>query len=269
MADKFLPKGISWFRLPEYLQELRDLIENNPGGSTDYSKVSETDVGGIATGDTVGPTLSDAMDQLLSLPATNVAVGYSINPSTFEKGLTTTSFVGTYTITLNTDTVLGIKLFQDTTEFDQAPNVGNGNETFANVSASSGPDLTTRIEVTAVSGIKTITRTMNFYAPTYSGSMDFADSANPVLIQALDKLIRPKGNLGIQFSPVLQRYVYAYPASYGDLSEIRDASNFNVTASFVKTVINFTLADATTEAMNVYVSDADTTQTNFTNTFIF
>ncbi len=55
----------------------------------------------------------------------------------------------------------------------------------------------------------------------------------------------------------------------GNLSSIRDASNFEVIGAFILTQVNFTLADGSLELYNIYQSDADTTQISFANTFIF
>lgn len=110
---------------------------------------------------------------------------------------------------------------------------------------------------------------IEFASPTYYGVLDITD-VNETNIKTLNKRIRRRANdNNLSFSPTLQRYVYAYPESYGDLNQIIDPNGFNVTASFNKSVIGFTLVDSTTENYNIYVSDIDTTQTNFLIDFQF
>ena len=47
--------------------------------SNAYSKVAEVDVGGVRTGDTVDPTLSEALNKILSAPFQDLSYSYSIN----------------------------------------------------------------------------------------------------------------------------------------------------------------------------------------------
>ncbi len=117
--------------------------------------------------------------------------------------------------------------------------------------------------------VKTSSTNIEFASPTYYGVLNIAD-VNEANIKGLTKRVRKKSNDdNLSFNPILKRYVYAYPSSYGDLSNIIDPNGFNVTASFNKSVINFTLADGSIENYNVYVSNSDTTQTNFLIDFQF
>ncbi len=110
---------------------------------------------------------------------------------------------------------------------------------------------------------------VEFAPPTYYGVLTLAN-VNETNIKTLTKVIRKKSNhSNLSFSPTLQRYVYAYPTIYGDLASIIDQNNFDVTSSFTKSVISFTLADLSTENYNVYVSNNNTTQTNFKLNFNF
>jgi len=239
-------------------------------GDLNYTFISQVDVGGVETGQTVGPTIKDALDILFSAPDVALTLTYNISPTFAEKG-TTSLLSGNWNINLNTDTITAIQTNQGGNITSQNPSTLNGTQVYSPVTFASGADKTTSITVvSSLGGSTTISRTINFYAPSYVGVMDIADtnsSAN--IIASTTKLIKSKSNLAHSFSPVNERYVYAYPASYGDLSMIRDENNFDVTSSFVKTVMNFLLLDGSTESMNVYVSDSNTTQTNFNNTFIF
>ncbi len=118
-------------------------------------------------------------------------------------------------------------------------------------------------------GTKNNTTNVEFAAPTYYGVLDILD-VDETNIKTLTKRIRKKSDdNNLSFTPTLERYVYAYPTSYGNLSQIIDPNGFNVTASFIKTVVLFTLSDASTENYNVYTSNADTTQVGFEIDFKF
>jgi len=52
--------------------------------------------------------------------------------------------------------------------------------------------------------------------------------------------------------------VFAYPASYGNLTKIYDANNFDVTGTFTKSTVNVSCADGTSVPYNVYVNSAST-----------
>jgi hypothetical protein len=58
-----------------------------------------------------------------------------------------------------------------------------------------------------------------------------------------------------------QKCIYAYPASYGNLSAIYDANNFLVTNSFNKYTISITNSYGKTTDYIVYILDGSTTAT--------
>ncbi len=103
-----------------------------------------------------------------------------------------------------------------------------------------------------------VTDTLNYYY----GSLALAD-INSSNITNLSYIPSDRqSNLNLNFNPILQRYVYAYPQSYGTLNMIRDQNGFDVTSSFLITTIAIIGVQ-----YFVYYSDANTTQTNFKNSF--
>ena len=236
-----------------------------------YSKIAEVDVGGVRTGDTVEPDIKSALDKILSAPFEDLTFSYSINYSLVEKGL----FVSprsTWNINENDDTVTDVSILRNNIEESNEGDTLSGtyDHTDPIGYANSSGERTYKIEITCQdAGLKTSSRTVSFVAPTYAGVLDIND-VDETNIKSLTKYVRSKSNHNnVSFSPTLQRYVYAYPKSFGLLSSIKDPNNFEVIGSFDQSEITFTLADATTEDMYIYVSNADTTQVNFEQNFIF
>ena len=63
-----------------------------------------------------------------------------------------------------------------------------------------------------------------------------------------------------------ERFIFAYPKSYGALSAIYDQNNFNVTDTFTQYTVSVTCLDGNNIDYYVYMSDR-TTVTNFNNKF--
>lgn len=130
-----------------------------------------------------------------------------------------------------------------------------------------GETITYNLEVVTTSKVHISSVVATFTAPTFYGSE--ALSANETTIKSLNKGLYLKSDRVINFNPTNQRYYYAYPASFGDLTKILDPNGFIITSEFTKRTETFTLADTTTLSYFVYEFKNDTTQTNFEITFKF
>ena len=246
---------------------------NNGIGDVDlsYSKISEVNVGGIRVGDVVEPDYKSALDKIFSAPFNDLAFSYSVNYGLVEKGLFV-SPTSSWNISSNDDTVTNVSILRNNIEESNRGTVLSGSymhlDSIGHTNSSS--ERTYKINILATDAIlKSSSKIVSFVAPTYSGILDVGD-VNEGSIKGLAKYIRSKStHSNVSFSPVLQRYVYSYPKSFGLLSSIKDPSNFESLGSFDVSESTFTLADATTEAMYIYTSNADTTQTNFDLDFIF
>lgn len=239
--------------------------------SNAYSKVAEVDVGGVRTGDTVDPTLSEALNKILSAPFQDLTYSYSINYSLVEKGLSVTP-TSTWNIVPNDDTVTDVSILRNNIEESNQGTTLSGSYLHLDSIdfSNSTSERTYKIDITSTdAGLNSTSRTVSFVAPTYAGVLDIAN-VDETNIKTLTKYVRSRATQNnISFSPTLQRYIYAYPKSFGLLSSIKDPSNFEVIDTFNVSEITFTLADGTSEIMYIYVSNADTTQTNFLQDFIF
>jgi len=259
-------------KIGDGIKDWNSLPYKSSGGSDGaYSKVAEVNVGGVRVGDTVEPTLSDALDKILSAPFQNLSYSYSINYSLVEKGLFVTP-TSTWNITPNDDTVTDVSILRNSIEESNQGTILSGSYihldsiSFSN----STSERTYKIDITSTdAGLNSTSRSVTFVAPTYAGVLDIAN-VDETNIKSLTKYVRSRATQNnISFSPVLQRYIYAYPKSFGLLSSIKDPSNFEAINTFNVSEITFTLADGTSEIMYIYVSNADTTQTNFLQDFIF
>lgn len=270
-GNLYIFKGVEWFPV--------GYVNNGTGGIVDISYIrtqpTKTALGGMPSGTIPNfPTIQNLLDTVL-YPFTPPSTSLS-SSSLHEKGTVVNKSMS-YSITPNNATVLNRTItLNGFTQFSPIINSG----TYAspsNLTWSNSPTNTVlyythtfnlRVNYTNYSQTNS-SITVEFASPTYYGSLSLAN-VNETNIKALTKNIRKKANqANVSYSPILQRYIYAYPTNYGDLTSITDPNNFNVTASFNKSVISFTLPDSTIENYNVYVSNADTTQTNFKLSFNF
>lgn len=247
-------------------------------GTTDLTYVRSTPttigIGGLTSGTTPNyTTLQEVFDAML-YPF--IAPGISLSSSSLhEKGLTINKTMN-YSVSLNSATINTRDILFNNV---QATVINNNSGSYSSPESliwSNSPSATLyyphtftfRTTYTNYSQ-QNSSITVEFAAPTYYGSL-LASNVNETNIKTLTKTIRKKASdSNLSFSPTLQRFIYAYPSSYGNLTTIIDQNNFNVFNSFDKTVVSFTLADSTTEFYNVYTSNADTTQTGFKMTFNF
>ena len=82
------------------------------------------------------------------------------------------------------------------------------------------------------------------------------------------KALWTKSTRTISYSPSSERMIFAYPASYGNLTGIKDANGFDIMTLFIKHP-TYIYTNAANEGVpyNFYYSASETTQTNFNITF--
>jgi len=101
----------------------------------------------------------------------------------------------------------------------------------------------------------------------YIGSVG---SLNPSegLIKTLSNRFAEKTDQSFIYTIDAQRFCFAYPAMWGDLTSIKDSSGYEILSGFVKTVLKFT-TDGAKQDYNIMTLFKSTTQANFTVTFKF
>lgn len=268
-GELYIFKGINWYNISG--------LSGTSGLDTSYVRTQPTKaaLGGLPQGSIPNyGTIQELLDDIF-YPFTLPTISLS-SSSLHEKGVIVNKSMN-YSITLNNGIVSTRQiLLNNIVETTLVSNSGTYNSP-SNIqwSTSTTPSVlyypsTFRFRVNFTNTPQQNTDILvEFAAPTYYGVLTNAN-INETNIKTLTKVIRKKANhTNLNFNPTLQRYVYAYPTIYGDLFTITDQNSFNVTSSFTKSVISFTLADLTSENYNVYVSNSDTTQTNFKLNFNF
>lgn len=94
--------------------------------------------------------------------------------------------------------------------------------------------------------------------PFYYGAVPAAGDVTGEMIKGLTKKIEAKGNKKWSFTADYQRCVFAYPASHGNIRQIFDTNNFDVTLTFKKSTVQVTGLDGTAQNYNVYMNEAAT-----------
>lgn len=112
---------------------------------------------------------------------------------------------------------------------------------------------------------------ITWYAPSYYG---VGVSGLPVSsLQALSKRVVAKSTLDASFTTSNQKIYFAYPASWGALTIIKDPNLFDITSDFTRTTKSFinNPPNYNGVTMDYYVYEYNnlTTLTNFTVHFIF
>lgn len=94
--------------------------------------------------------------------------------------------------------------------------------------------------------------------PFYHGVAPAAGEVTGEMIKGMTKHIEAKGNKKWTFTADYQRCVFAYPASHGNIRQIFDANNFDVTSTFTKSTVQVTGLDGTAQNYNVYINEPAT-----------
>jgi|GEM_PF-3829962 len=111
---------------------------------------------------------------------------------------------------------------------------------------------------------------LSFVYQMFSGAIA-KNIVNPTIanVQALTQIVKTKQNIVQPFTLTDQKGVFSYPTSYGDLVSIIDVNGFDITSSFIKTVLNIAMDDSSVVSYNVYTMQNSTTVTGYNITFKF
>lgn len=100
--------------------------------------------------------------------------------------------------------------------------------------------------------------TWTFVYPFYYGVAANAGAATGEAIAGMTKVVQGKGNKTFAYTSNNQVCVIAYPASYGNLRQIMDQNNFDVTGTFARKEVQVTGRDGTAQNYAVYTNSAST-----------
>ncbi len=226
--------------------------------------------GGVAVGDTFDNVpISKVLDKIL-YPYVAPVVSASAAPSnggTYEIGVGTTVTSVTANVTKKARTITKVEVFGSdsadalATKTDGVANGGSFSLAFSKelkAAAANGTKFTVKVTDSDNKVTSANTATFNLVYPFYQGVVAAGATVDAAAVKALTKKVETKGNKKWAYTATNQKMVFAYPASYGNLTKIYDANNFDVTGTFTKSTVNVSCADGTSVAYNVYVNSAST-----------
>ena len=252
-------------------QEEKDMIS----GGTTYSNDIPTYVehGGVGLGVTFhDKTMKEMFDMILYpyvAPTVSTSVLSPSNGGTFEIGSTITITKVRVTAQIKSNKLTKIQVVHGTTTVaEKIDGIENGGTFDLNASypITSNATLTAKVTDDTQSIISKNTGTFTFVYPIYHGALDSDSAPTEEQIKALTKHIESKGTKTYSFNCNNERFIFAYPKSYGALSQIYDQNNFNVTDTFTQYTVPVVCLDGKSVEYYVYISDR-TTVTAFNNKF--
>lgn len=233
------------------------------GGGGDASLSSDVTsnlaVGAIASGTTVeeGTTFTEFVQKLL---ITEIAPTVTFSASGSGVKEVGTSVTPTLTLTISsvgTGTPTAIKFYSGSTLLDTQEYVsGTNTYTFTMDAVTTTTTVKGVLEYNKSSGTAATVEksaTYTFVMASYYGAVTTAPTDKAGII-ALTKNVKNTKALTVTFTLSNQRSCYCYPASFGNLTSIKDANNFEYLSSYTKTTVSvddvnynvYTLTDAVT-----------------------
>ena len=220
---------------------------NGEGGGGDSELTADVTanmtVGAIASGTTIaeGTTLTEFVQKLL---ITEIAPEVSFSASGSGVKEVGTSVTPTLSLTISsvgTGTPTAIKFYSGSTLLDAQSYVsGTNTYTFTMDAISTTTTVKGVLEYTKSDGTTTAsiekTATYTFVMASYYGAVTTAPT-DKAGITALTKNVKNTKAQTATFTLTNQRSCYCYPASFGNLTSIKDANNFEYLSSYTKTTV--------------------------------
>lgn len=249
--------------------------KNNWSLGSRYNKNIPTYVehGGIPIGTTFNnKTLQEMFDMILYpyvSPTVSAQVLTPGNGGTYEIGILVSVTKIRVNATIKSNNLTKIDIVEGSNIIATKPDGVSKGGTFdfvLNIAVRTNKYFTAKVYDDTGAVVSKNTGTFTFVHPIYHGSLSTDKTPTQEEIKALTKHIESKGTKTYSFTANNQRFVFAYPKSYGTLSAIYDQNNFNVTSTFTIYTVPIQCLDGSTVDYYVYVSDKSTV-TNFNNKF--
>ena len=225
--------------------------------------------GGVAVGETFDDVpIKEMFDKILyPYVAPVVSMSSTPNGGTYEIGVGTTVTAATVNVTKKARAITKVELYGSD---NSASPIQSKTDGVANGGAIAFT-LSKELKTAALNGFKFTAKVTDADSKVTSANgstfylvypMYWGITTNATLtgdqVKALTKVVQTKGNKSYNYTTNNQRMVFAYPASYGNLTSIKDANNFEVLDTFTKSTVNVTCADSQSVAYNVYINEAST-----------
>lgn len=233
------------------------------GGDSETTEdvTANTTVGGISSGDTVlsGTSLTDVLKKLLIIEIAPTTTFTASGSGVKEEGTSVTP-----TLTLNitnagTGTPTKIQFYNGSTMIDEQ-NYVSGTNTYTYTMSAVSTDTTVKGVLVynksdATSATIEKSASYTFVMASYYGAVSTAPTSKADII-ALTKNVKNTKAYTTTYVLNNQKSCYCYPASFGNLTSIKDANNFEYIQSYTKTNVSvdgvsynvYTLTDPVTIA---------------------
>lgn len=247
------------------LKEAVTYTDTSPNGAT-------VAVGGIAKGEKLSDvTFVEFADKLLHPYVATSGVGLTLSPTnggTFEMGTTQTVSGATVRWTAGSQQVTKAEVLVGGSPVGEAQ-VSSGTSVAVTVSDSITANKTFTARATDPTKAYTGGNvTFTFVYPFYWGVLGAGVELNSDNIKGLTKSVTTKGQKNVSYTTSgSQQAVFAFPASYGNLTSIMDQNNFENLDAFAKSTVEVTGLDGTPQQYNVYVANVNVQ--GFSYTFKF
>lgn len=225
---------------------------------------ANTTVGGITSGTTLaaGTSLTELFQKLLIIEIAPTITFSASGSGVKEIGTSVTPTLTLKVTSLGTGTPTAIKFYDGSTLLDTQTYVsGTNTYTFTMADAvTTTKTVKGVLEYTKSDGASATlegSATYTFVMASYYGAVTTAPTDKTGII-ALTKSVKNTKALTTTFNLSNQRACYCYPASFGNLTSIKDANNFEYLGSYTKT--NVTIDDV---SYNVYTLTDLVTATGF------
>lgn len=230
-------------------------------------------VGGIAKGTTFSnKKLVDIINEMLYPYVSFSISGFTLSPNnggTFENGSTITLSNSTTNVTLGSESITRVTVYDGASKLGEKTSALTGNSFQVPITLSIKNNKTLKTEVEDAKGtiLSRNSSAFTFVYPFYYGSLTNGvyDEAS---VKGLTKVVQSKGSKTFRFTHSDKCCVIAYPSSYGNLRTVIDQNNFDVTSAFTQHTVSITGLDGT--PVNYYVyTNSPATLDNFGLTFNF
>jgi hypothetical protein len=234
-----------------------------------WSNISDsTDVSQLSADVASNSSRLDALEYVdIDITSLSVSEG-----TVFEFDVPATDYSLTFNWVINkTPTTNELESELSATEILPNTATGSFNDTY-NITNTTGAELSKwwRLSSTSVAGAlssdDTYTRNVYWVYPYYYGTSvnDYSLSG----VEALTKSVSRRGNKTIGMDASDEFIYFAYPASYADLSSIKDGNGFEVIGSFTKHTADVTGASGVAISYKIYKTNSVTTiDQNFVFTY--
>ena len=235
---------------------------NNSSASLTENITPNVEVGGIGVGDTLttGQQMTDILKKLLVKyfePVITLSADKALinkKGATIEAPITITA-----TAEKKSNDVIFYSINYDGNDVSTGNNPDGGEITYIHQTDIS----TDTMFIGSISdGKSTVNKTIKFefINPYYYGSVN--DNEISDFTGLTEETVKKNINKKVSYTSSAEYLVFAYDATYGDLTSIKDKNNFENLPAFTKTVM-----EINGENYNVYISSDKITCSNFEYTF--